>query len=145
MANNVVEILKGVMGELKETARSETIIGDPVTINGRTVIPVVKLSFGFGAGGGQRDSGKADQYGGGGGGGARIEPAAFIIMDEDSVRIVPAGKGKWEQLLDVSPGVARKAGEFAEKVKDGLASKKGKGEHHGHKAETDEGDQEPSA
>ena len=88
MANNVVDILKGVVGELKEVARSETIIGEPVTVGDKTVIPIVKISFGFGAGGGQRDSGKADQYGGGGGGGARIEPAAFIIMDADGVSIL---------------------------------------------------------
>ena len=117
MANNVVDILKGVVGELKEVARSETIIGDPVTIGETTVIPIVKISFGFGAGGGQRDSGKADQYGGGGGGGARIEPAAFIIMDKDGVSLIPAGKGKFDQIIDAIPNVAKKLSKMCEKFK----------------------------
>ncbi len=117
MANNVVEILQGVVGELKEVARSETIIGEPVTVGDKTVIPIVKISFGFGAGGGQRDSGKADQYGGGGGGGARIEPAAFIIMDGDGVSLLPAGKGKWDSLIDAIPGFANKMSKFAAKFK----------------------------
>ena len=96
MANNVVDILKGVVGELKEVARTETVIGEPVTVGDRTVIPVVKISFGFGAGGGQKEGDKTGEFGGGGGGGAKIEPTAFIIMDEDGVRILPAAKGKWE-------------------------------------------------
>lgn len=122
MANNVVDILKGVVGELKEVARSETIVGEAVTVGDQTVIPIVKISFGFGAGGGQRDSGKADQYGGGGGGGARIEPAAFIIMDENGARILPAGKGKWDSIIEAIPGVAKKFSQVAEKIKKATSS-----------------------
>jgi len=59
MSNNVVEILKGVVGELREIAKSETVIGEPVTVGDRTVIPVVKISVGFGAGGGQGEDEKA--------------------------------------------------------------------------------------
>ena len=104
--NNVVDILKGVVGELKEVANSETVIGDPVTVGNRTVIPVMKISFGFGAGGGQgEDKGKAG-FGGGGGGGAKIEPAAFIIMDEKGISLLPAAKGKWDTLIDTIPGIA---------------------------------------
>ena len=42
MSNNVVDILKGVVGELREIAKSETVIGKPVTVGDKTVIPVVK-------------------------------------------------------------------------------------------------------
>ena len=61
MANNVVEILQGVVGELKDMARSESIIGEAITIGDKTVIPVVKISVGFGAGGGQGEH-RADKY-----------------------------------------------------------------------------------
>jgi uncharacterized spore protein YtfJ len=101
MSNNVVEILKGVVGELKEMAQSESIIGDPITVGEKTVIPVVKLSAGFGAGGGQGESDKTGSgYGGGGGGGVRIEPAAFIIMDKEGISLLPAKKGSWENLVE---------------------------------------------
>jgi uncharacterized spore protein YtfJ len=115
MANNVVDILKGVVGELKEVARSETIIGEPVTVGDKTVIPIVKISFGFGAGGGQGDDQKRSGFGGGGGGGARIEPAAFIILDKDDVKLLPAGKGKWDTIIDAIPGIAKKLGKLKEK------------------------------
>ena len=68
MANNVVDVLRGVVGELKEVAKTETVVGEAVTVGDTTVIPVIKLSFGFGAGGGQKDNDKAGQFGGGGGG-----------------------------------------------------------------------------
>ena len=115
--NNVVDILKGVVGELKEVARSETIIGEPVTVGEKTVIPIVKISFGFGAGGGQGDDQKRSGFGGGGGGGARIEPAAFIIMDKDDVKLLPVGKGKWDTIIDAIPGIAKKLSKLKDKFK----------------------------
>ena len=116
--NNVVDILKGVVGELREIAKSETVIGEAVTIAGRTVIPVVKVSVGFGAGGGQGESEKTGAgFGGGGGGGARIEPVAFIILDESGASLLPVSKGKWEGIIDSIPGLAKKISKLKDKLK----------------------------
>jgi uncharacterized spore protein YtfJ len=120
--NNVVDILKGVVGELKDVARSETIIGNPVTVGDKTVIPIVKISFGFGAGGGQGDDQKRTGFGGGGGGGARIEPAAFIIMDESGVHLLPMGKGKWDTIIDAIPNIAQKLSKLKDKFKSKTSS-----------------------
>ena len=125
MANNVVDILKGVVGELREISKSETIVGEPITIGERTVIPIVKISVGFGAGGGQGENEKAGTgFGGGGGGGARIEPAAFIIMDKDGISLLPVAKGKLDALIDTIPDLAKK---FS-KMKDKMKSAKGDSE-----------------
>jgi uncharacterized spore protein YtfJ len=140
MANNVVEILKGVVGELKDVANSETIIGDPVTAGDKTIIPVVKISFGFGAGGGEEGNPeKNDRYGGGGGGGARIEPAAFIIVSAEDVKLLPVGKGKWDSLVEAVPDIAKKVSKVADKVREATSKKdkdgghgEGKGKGHGH-------------
>ncbi len=118
MENNVVEILRGVVGELKEMARSETVVGDPITVGERTVIPVVKISVGFGAGGGQGQTDKAESgFGGGGGGGARIEPSAFIIIDKDKIRLLPTKRGSWEGLIETIPDLAKKLGKLKDKFK----------------------------
>ena len=118
MANNVVDILKGVVGELKEIAKSETVIGDAVTVGEMTVIPVVKISVGFGAGGGQGEHEKTGAgFGGGGGGGARIEPVAFIILDKTGASLLPVSKGKWEGIIDAIPGLAKKISKLKEKFK----------------------------
>lgn len=116
--NNVVDILKGVVGELREISKSETIIGEPITVGNRTVIPVVKISVGFGAGGGQgQDDKRGSGFGGGGGGGARIEPAAFIIMDEKGISLLPAQKGRWGEIIDAIPDFARKFSHWKDKFK----------------------------
>lgn len=126
--NNVVDILKGVVSELKEMARSESIVGDPITIGDKTVIPIVKINVGFGAGGGQgEDDKKRAGFGGGGGGGASIEPAAFIIIDKEGIKLLPAKKGSWEGLVDTIPGIAKKIS----KLKDQFTSDKGKGKGKG--------------
>ena len=118
MANNVVDILKGVVGELREIAKSETVIGQPITVGKTTVLPVIKLSVGFGAGGGQGEDSKAmSGFGGGGGGGARIEPAGFIIIEEKGVRFLATGKGKWDSIIEAVPGIARKIGDWKDKMK----------------------------
>ncbi len=114
--NNVVEILKAVVGEIRDMARSETIVGEPVTVGKRTVIPITKISFGFCAGGGQGEGSKVGEgFAGGGGGGAKIEPAAFIIMDEDGISLLPASKGSLESLINAIPGIASKLADVTKK------------------------------
>jgi len=111
MTNNVVDILKGVVSELREIAKSETVIGQPITVGKTTVLPVIKLSVGFGAGGGQGEDTKAmSGFGGGGGGGARIEPA------EKGVRFLATGKGKWDSIIEAVPGIARKVSDWKDKM-----------------------------
>lgn len=117
MSNNVVDILRGVVAELREIAKSETIIGEPVTAGEKTVIPVVKLMVGFGVGGGEGQKEKEGTgFGGGGGGGARIEPAAFIIIDKDEVKLLPVAKGKLDQVIDAIPGLAKKLSKLKDKL-----------------------------
>jgi len=118
MSNNVVDILKGVVSELREIARSETIIGDPVQVGKRTVIPVVKISVGFGVGGGQGEEQKGRSgFGGGGGGGVKIDPAAFIIVDDKDISLLPVAKGKIDQIIDAIPNFAQKLSKLKEKLK----------------------------
>jgi uncharacterized spore protein YtfJ len=53
-------LIKTVLSELKVAINSKTVIGEPTTFKNWTVIPVTRVSFGFGAGGGQ---GKNDAAG----------------------------------------------------------------------------------
>ncbi|MCK5126048.1 MAG: sporulation protein [candidate division Zixibacteria bacterium] len=109
MANNVMEVITGIVGELKSIASAESIIGQAVTVGGKTVIPVVKVTVGFGAGGGEGEKQETGGgFGAGGGGGAIVEPAAFIIMDETGISLLPAKPGKIDSLVEAIPGVVNK-------------------------------------
>ena len=69
---DVKETLHAIGERLQTGATVKAVFGDPVTAGDRTVIPVARVRFGFGAGGGD------NRCGGGGGGGVRADPAGII-------------------------------------------------------------------
>lgn len=115
--NKVSEILKDIVGELKNIATSQTVVGDPITVGEKTVIPVVKISVGFGAGGGQGEKGDQSGFGGGGGGAAKIEPSAFIIIDDKKISLLSAKPGKLDALIDAVPGLFGKIKDIRNSMK----------------------------
>jgi uncharacterized spore protein YtfJ len=131
--NKVSEILKEIVGELKNIATSQTVIGEPITVGQKTVIPVVKISIGFGAGGGQGEKGGQSGFGAGGGGAAKIEPSAFIIMDETKISLLSAKPGKLDALVEAVPGLFGKIKE----IRDSLKKDEGDTHREEHKDEKD--------
>jgi uncharacterized spore protein YtfJ len=118
MANNVMEVITGIVGELKQIASAESIIGEAVTVGNKTVVPIVKISVGFGAGGGEGEKEKTvGGFGAGGGGGCIVEPAAFIIMDETGISLLPAKPGKIDSIVEAIPGVVSKIMGLKKKLK----------------------------
>jgi len=86
----VATIVKTTMGEIEKMLNAKTVVGDPIMIDGKTLIPLISVGFAFGAGAGSgREQMKqsAEGTGGGTGGGAGIKPVAVIISDQDGVRI----------------------------------------------------------
>src|SRR5208337_2371922 len=71
-------MLKSTAEELRESLQPDHIIGKPVDLGDKLVIPVTRFGFGFGAGGGE-----GSESGQGSGGGAGIEPVALIILYKD--------------------------------------------------------------
>jgi uncharacterized spore protein YtfJ len=137
MSNNVMEVLKGIVGELRGIATAEAVVGEAVTVGDKTVVPVVRISVGFGAGGGEGDKEKSGSgFGAGGGGGCVIEPAAFIIMDKDGVSLLPAKPGKVDSVVDAIPAVFNKIMDLKKKLK----KTKGDGEDDGGEPETSSSD-----
>lgn len=87
-------------GEINERATVKTVFGEPYQMNGHTIIPVAKVSFGFGFGGGQgtlkangpRSAGEAGKdAGGGAGGGGRVSvrPIAVLEVGADETKVKP--------------------------------------------------------
>ena len=84
--------------------------GDPVTAEGRTVIPVARVSarggLGFGSG-----SGTGEGEGGGGGGKLNATPVGFIEVTADGTRFVAIDDGASTERMVGS--AARAAGTLA--------------------------------
>ena len=79
--------IKEIAGELERIATTKTVVGEPITAAGKTIIPISRITLGFGAGGGEGKKDTESGYGGGGGAGAKIEPVAFIMLSEEEARI----------------------------------------------------------
>ena len=83
------DIIKTVMGEIRQICQSETVIGKPIQSDDTVIVPVSKVSFGFGGGGGEGGEEKNPGSGSAIGGGANIEPVAFIVVLKGKVHIMP--------------------------------------------------------
>ncbi len=94
------------IGEIERLINTKTVVGEPITVDGRTLIPLVSVGFGFGVGQGQ-DPSKGG--GGGTGGGGGIKPVAVVIVDSSGVR-VESVKGPAASLAEK---IADAAGKFA--------------------------------
>jgi len=90
---DVVEnLVKTTLGEIEKVLSTRTVVGEPITIQDVTLIPLISVGFGFGAGGGEgrgEAKQKGEGSGGGTGGGAWVRPKAVIIIDKEGVRIEP--------------------------------------------------------
>ena len=87
--------IQGMMGtamqKIREMIDVNTIIGDPITTpDGTVIIPVSKVSFGFGSGGSDwpnKNTAK-DLFGGGAGAGISINPLAFLVISNGEVKLL---------------------------------------------------------
>lgn len=128
MHNHPIEgLIKTAMDSIKDMVNVNTIVGDPVeSPDGSVIIPVSKVSFGFVAGGGDFDksSDKNEKnessdypFGGGSGAGVSVQPIAFMVVNENSIKLLPVGQGAMiERIFDAVP-------ELMEKVKGLLDNK----------------------
>lgn len=106
----VEEILKTVTDRIATMISTKTVIGESITLEGKTIIPVTRVSFGFGSGGGE-GKGKAGDVGtgSGGGAGAVIQPVAFLVVSKEDVRVFAVqSKGVIAQLSEVIPEIMEK-------------------------------------
>jgi uncharacterized spore protein YtfJ len=73
---------------------TKTVVGEPITVEGNTLIPLVNVGFGFGVGTGRgTEPQKGAGQGGGTGGGGGVKPVALIIINADGVRVEPIKSG----------------------------------------------------
>jgi uncharacterized spore protein YtfJ len=74
----------------------KAVFGEPVSADGRTIIPVAKITYGFGGGGGMNrmsprnpEGNQGGQEGGGGGGGVRAVPVGVIEVSGQGTQFIP--------------------------------------------------------
>ena len=134
-------LMSAAMISIQDMVDVNTIIGDPIEIDGGIVIiPISKVCFGFAAGGSEFSEETIDEYnkkdreekvqyklpfGGGSGAGVSINPVAFIIVQEKNVKLLPVNHSSAvDKLLDYVPDLFDKVNEImCKKVKENYSEK----------------------
>src|SRR6516165_1345232 len=89
---NATDLLQKMGETLGSTATVKSVFAEPIHVNGKTVVPVAKVAYGFGGGfGSGKDNAHLDRQGegGGGGGGVRAFPAGALEITDSATRFVP--------------------------------------------------------
>jgi uncharacterized spore protein YtfJ len=97
------ELLDVLMRNLKEILSTKTIIGEPVHVGETTVLPVMKVALGFGAGGGTPPEAKAGFHAGGGGGGVVITPVGFFVVEQGRAMMITPKSSRWDWVMESIP------------------------------------------
>lgn len=135
MENHPIEgLMLTAMNSIESMVDVNTIIGEPIeTSNNIVIIPISKVCFGFAAGGSEFKGETIDEYtkkdkdekvqyrlpfGGGSGAGVSINPIAFLIVENEKVRLLPVNHTSCiDKMLDYIPDLFERINKTACKFK----------------------------
>jgi sporulation protein YtfJ len=129
MSQTLPNMLENTIAKIREMVDVNSVIGTPITTpDGVTIIPVSKVSVGFGGGGSDFVSKNVNRqenpFGGGAGGGVKVTPIAFLIVKDGSVRMLPVAtpaNTTADRIVEQVPDVLDKIASFI----DSRTEKKG--------------------
>lgn len=111
----VESLMRSTMENLRDMIDVNTVIGEAVeTKDGSYIIPISKVSFGFASGGSEfaainkpvPDKDGKYPFGGGSGAGVTVKPVAFLVVKEESVRLLPVDQDNtYDRIVDSVPQV----------------------------------------
>ena len=122
MSQNLPNMLDNTIAKIREMVDVNSVIGDPITTqDGVTIIPVSKVSVGFGGGGSDFVSKNVNHqenpFGGGVGVGVKVTPIAFLIIKEGNVRMLPVAtpaNTTADRLVEMVPDTLDKIAAFVD-------------------------------
>jgi len=112
-------LMQGLLSEMRQISQTDTVVGEPILVGQTKLIPINRLSMGFGFGAGSGDAGLAGQKSGdmdvemeAVGGGLRVHPMAFIAVDEQgAAQLLSFDEPEatvLDKLLQVAPELAQR-------------------------------------
>ena len=131
----IENLMNTAMNSIKDMIDVNTIIGEPIQASNNTVIiPISKVGFGFAAGGCEFNDETVNSYnrkekeeninyrlpfGGGSGAGVNITPVAFLIVQNDSVKLLEATHSSvLDKLVEYVPDAIEKINQLFNKKLD---------------------------
>ena len=122
MSQKLPNMLESTIQKIREMLDVNTVVGNPITTpDGVTIIPVSKVSVGFGGGGSDfanKTPSSELPFGGGVGGGVKVSPIAFLIVKDGNVRMMPVASAPnttSERIVEMVPDLLDKLSAFLDK------------------------------
>ena len=81
---------------LQTSANVKTIFGEPIKAEGRTIIPVARVAYGFGGGPAAEGENSSVEKAAGGGGGVSARPLGIFEVSGETTRFIPA-ESAWKK------------------------------------------------
>ena len=119
--NKIQAILDTTMDKLKAMVNADVITGEPIVVDGLTLIPVSKVAYGIATGGSDfATKNRQGLFGGGSGAGVTVSPIAFMVISEGNVKMVPIYNELTtvEKAVTMVPEIIDKAKELFKKDKE---------------------------
>ncbi len=108
--DHVESLLKATLVEVERLLSTRTVVGEPIHIEGQTIIPLIAVGFGFGAGGGSGKDQKTSSLeglGAGSGAGGGVKPVAVVVINKDGVRLESVRRGAANMVEKVGEAVGK--------------------------------------
>ena len=116
------DVMNSTMEKVREMVDANNIVGAPITTpDGVTLIPVSRLSFGFGCGGGDYGKQTPAMFGGASTAGVKVEPVAFLVVKDGVTRVLPVGVPAVTtaaRMVEMVPEVMDRVERFIDKRKE---------------------------
>ena len=110
--NNFDSTVESLFKGMESFITSKTVVGDAIKLDGTTVLPLIDVSFGVGAGASNDQS----KNNGGGGMGGKMSPSAVLVIKDGEPKLVNIKEQDGlTKVLDMVPGIIDK---FAKKKSD---------------------------
>ncbi|MGN0107155.1 MAG: GerW family sporulation protein [Hominilimicola sp.] len=127
--NKVSEMFAEASEKFGTLIDANSVVGEPVVAgDGTMIVPISRVSFGFGGGGSEFDSQKSENphFGGGMGGGASVKAEAFLVINNNNVRLIPMGgsSSPIDKIVDLMPDMIDKVNGFFEEISEKKAAKR---------------------
>ena len=127
MSEKLPNMLDSTIQKIREMVDVNSVIGAPIsTPDGVTILPVSKVSVGFGGGGSDfvNKSGGENPFGGGVGGGVKVTPICFLIVKDGNVRMMPVAapaNTTADRIVEMIPDTLDKISAFVDSKTKGTA------------------------
>ena len=113
------DLMQTAMEKVREMVDTNTIVGQPITTpDGVTLIPISKVSFGFGGAGGDYGKTQPKDFGGGSAAGVKIDPVAFLVIRDGIPRVLPVAVppvSTLDRVVEMVPDLMDKVEKYFDK------------------------------